>query len=122
MTLKDPAKLRERDTNYGFLRFWETDTAHDESYTPGMSASSAPDIRSKKDLQGLARVCRHWTSRGNSLYQVPLKNLIAYVAENDQTFSKRVSGTEIPEISAKDWVKEIYAGNATLRKQIGLEK
>lgn len=118
MTIKNPAKLKEKDTGYDFLRFWDPDSREECFENDG---GSCPRVRYLDNLRGLYVECSHWLSRGNSFGQVNLRDLIYYIQEKAEGLRK-TNLSDVPEMLVTDWLRELYRNNKQLRGQIGLDK
>jgi len=119
MTLKNPSKLRERDTGYGFLKFWNTFTSEDREsggYNDGGSVSHWQTTKTLDGLWGVA--CFYVFARGNSFYQVNLRELVKYVSENDMVFAVRMTGKSLPNLLVRDWINRVYKGDKKLMAQL----
>lgn len=121
MRIKNPDELKERETGYGFMTFWEVDTERDECIEEGSpSASEASEAQVRKDLNGLCYVCCHYKSRAQTTYNpnlpapfskkdrtfgdIKIKDLAKFVAEHDNVFAKRVNLEKLPDMLVDEWV------------------
>ena len=118
-----PTQLIEKDTNYSFLKFWKDFSSEDEDWEED-DGGSLLKWGCKKNLKGLLDVCAHYTRmRHNKMGDVKLKDLTAYIAKHDDVFKQRVEEVInfLPDVNAQYWIEQIYAGNNTYRKQLGLK-
>jgi len=119
MIITNPASLREKDTRYSFLRFWEPNPELEDVYEEN-DGGSCPHMEYPDNLRGLVTICRKWQMRGNSFYGVGVRELVDYVQRETQTL-KDVDLDKLPKLLVDDWTTRIFAGDTKLRRAIGIK-